>query len=101
MYSVLGDNGPNGLICELGNYNRLANLAKEEGTRIMTYEKNGSPSLKKCQDKCDKTYGCKSIGFCPRYGCYLYDKQITVDEPQRVNADCYTSFRPCTGIQSC
>ena len=45
---------------------------------------------------CDDTVGCKSLGFCKGGAeCYLYDKKIDNDDPQRVNADCVTSYQDC------
>ena len=69
-----------------------------EGNKIAEFGVNGEKSLEECQEQCDKTTGCLSIGVCPRDKCYLYDKVITKGEPEKINVDCYTIYVSCTGI---
>ena len=76
------------------NYEHLKNVAEDEGTLLKSFPNTGK-YLDECQRKCKKTKGCKSLSFCPNDKCYLYDKYITKDEPQKVHQDCYTSYKTC------
>ena len=76
-------------------YRELQSTAKEEGNQLnLVYGK-----LKECQDICDNTPDCKSLGFCKSAGeCYLFDKKIQANEPTKNRTDdCVTSYQDCQG----
>ena len=81
-----------------GRYYELLNIASDEGSLIVQHDNKG---LEECQRICDGAKAhCKSIGYCPAGSgsCYYYRKQIKKDEKQKVNADCFTSYRICGNV---
>ena len=82
-------------------YKNLTYLAKVEGNRLKDSPFVNMPNksldeLEWCVKQCDKTNGCRSIGFCP-YSCYLYDKLIVEGEPRGEDKGCCTLYQSCSG----
>ena len=82
----------------ISEWRRLSKVAKDEGKLLEIFGNWGEKSWKDCQEKCDKTNGCHSFGYCPGENrCYLFDKCITKNEPIRTNFACFTSYKSCQG----
>ena len=75
-------------------YRELQNIAEEEGNFLKLVH----GKLKECQDICDDTPDCKSLGYCSSDECYLFDKKIQANEPTKNRTDdCVTSYQDCQG----
>ena len=80
-------------------WDRFDRVAEEEGNPIgdpIVFK--GGQDLEDCHAECDKESGCYSVTYCKKDNiCYLYDK-VFYEMPVRItNADCFTSYKSCSG----
>ena len=83
------------IFCIGCGYKLLKNIAQDEGNPLTSIPNAGLPHSK-CNDRCDKLSRCLSLAYCPENRCYFYDKQISENDPQKVNHGCFTSYKTCT-----
>lgn len=69
----------------------LPDLATEEGQSVGEVPRGASVSA--CRRRCDENAECKSISFCPEWGCWLKDRSFTGTEPSREKGSCKTHFK--------
>jgi hypothetical protein len=49
-----------------------------------------------CEEMCDNTENCKSFSYSPgEQNCYLFDRELTGNEPQKEWYDFYTVYKNC------
>ena len=79
-------------------YDRLNNRARDEGHLLGKYPYK---SEKECEDICDSVSSCHSFSYATSFDllnpntCWLYDKVITICEPEIVWYDIYTVYKVC------
>ena len=75
-------------------YDKLDSLVQPESGRKSVHEKVSDKQQWECEQICDRTFGCESIGICGST-CHFYDQIVTNNVETQSSSGCYTAFRTC------